>query len=196
MSTVPSSSTSIIDAEARKKRVDKSKLYIDVDHSKVPVIYSPGYNIGFFGMEKMHPFDSSKWGHVCQFLLSESDLKKNHIVEPEEASNDDLLVVHSQSYLNSLKFSATIAFIIEVPPVALLPNWLVRMKVLSPFRKQVGGTILAAKLAKERGWAINCWWRVPSLFCRKGRWILCVCRHLSLHTLCLYPVKHFKGDDC
>lgn len=30
-----------------------------------------------------------------------------------------------------------------------------QQKVLSPFRKQVGGTILAAKLAVERGWAIN-----------------------------------------
>ncbi|TKY57961.1 Histone deacetylase 2 [Spatholobus suberectus] len=45
--------------------------------------------------------------------------------------------------------------IVEVPPVALLPNCLVQPKLLSPFRKQVGGTILAAKLAKERGWAIN-----------------------------------------
>ncbi|XP_022732583.1 histone deacetylase 2-like isoform X3 [Durio zibethinus] len=43
----------------------------------------------------------------------------------------------------------------KVPPLAILPNWLVRMKVLSPFRRQVGGTILAAKLAKEQGWAIN-----------------------------------------
>lgn len=62
----------------------------------------------------------------------------------------------------------------------MVPNCLVQKKVLHPFRKQVnlvicrsfsiflysgsdfvdnslkvGGTILAAKLAKERGWAIN-----------------------------------------
>ncbi|RYQ95446.1 hypothetical protein Ahy_B08g090738 [Arachis hypogaea] len=42
-----------------------------------------------------------------------------------------------------------------VPPVGLFPNCLVQQKVLHPFRKQVGGTILSAKLAKERGWAIN-----------------------------------------
>ncbi|KAE8678714.1 Histone deacetylase 11 [Hibiscus syriacus] len=48
-----------------------------------------------------------------------------------------------------------VAKITEVPPVAMLPNWLVQMKVLYPFRKQVGGTVLAAKFAKERGWAIN-----------------------------------------
>lgn len=63
--------------------------------------------------------------------------------------------VHSELYLNSLKSSSNVSIIIEVPPVALLPNCLVQQKVLQPFRKQVGGTILAAKLAKERGWAIN-----------------------------------------
>ncbi|KAK7383312.1 hypothetical protein VNO78_28986 [Psophocarpus tetragonolobus] len=45
--------------------------------------------------------------------------------------------------------------IVEVPPVAFIPNCLVQQKVLFPFRKQVGGTILAAKLAKEKGWTIN-----------------------------------------
>lgn len=44
---------------------------------------------------------------------------------------------------------------IQVPPIALLPNFVVQWKVLKPFRKQVGGTVLSAKLAKERGWAIN-----------------------------------------
>lgn len=34
-----------------------------------PIIYSPNYNIGFMGFEKMHPFDSAKWGKVHQFLI-------------------------------------------------------------------------------------------------------------------------------
>ncbi|XP_034586629.1 histone deacetylase 2 [Setaria viridis] len=36
-----------------------------------------------------------------------------------------------------------------------LPNLLVQQKLLYPFRKQVGGSVLSAKLALERGWAIN-----------------------------------------
>ncbi|XP_028122032.1 histone deacetylase 2 isoform X2 [Camellia sinensis] len=102
-----------------------------------------------------HPFDSSKWGRICRFLIVDGVLDKNRIVEPPEATKDDLLVVHSESYLNSLKSSVNVSIIVEVPPVALLPNFLVQQKVLHPFRKQVGGSILAAKLAKERGWAIN-----------------------------------------
>lgn len=103
----------------------------------------------------MHPFDSSKWGRICQFLIKEGVLDKNRIVEPVEASKDDLLVVHAESYLKSLNSSLNVSIIIEVPPVAFLPNCLVQQKVLYPFRKQVGGSILAAKLAKDRGWAIN-----------------------------------------
>ncbi|GKV00159.1 hypothetical protein SLEP1_g12899 [Rubroshorea leprosula] len=156
--TMSSSSSSLSTTDAgtlRRDRILSSKLYFDVPLSKVPVIYSPSYDIAFLGIEKLHPFDSKKWGRVCQFLTTEGDLDKNSIVEPQEASKDDLLVVHSESYLNSLKCSATVAMITEVPPVALFPNCLVQLKVLYPFRKQVGGTILAAKLAKERGWAIN-----------------------------------------
>ncbi|CAA6660925.1 unnamed protein product [Spirodela intermedia] len=79
---------------------------------------------------------------ICQFLITDGILDKGRIV-------------HSESYLNSLKSSLKVSIIIEVPPVAMLPNCLVQQKVLHPFRKQVGGSILAAKLAKERGWAIN-----------------------------------------
>ncbi|XP_054819935.1 histone deacetylase 2-like isoform X2 [Prosopis cineraria] len=147
--------SSMNDAETFRNRILSSKLYFDVPLSKVPLIYSNSYDIAFLGLEKLHPFDSCKWGHICQFLISFGTLDKRCIVEPLEASQDDLLVVHSESYLNSLRKSSNVARIVEVPPVALLPNCLVQQKVLFPFRKQVGGTILAAKLAKERGWAIN-----------------------------------------
>ncbi|XP_024021818.1 histone deacetylase 2 isoform X2 [Morus notabilis] len=135
MSSSSASSPSENDAESfRRDRILSTKLYFDVPTSKVPVIYSSTYDIAFLGVEKLHPFDSAKWGRICGFLIKDGILDKNCIVEPLEASKDDLLVV---------------------PPVALFPNCLVQQKVLRPFRNQVGGTILAAKLAKERGWAIN-----------------------------------------
>ncbi|XP_021749951.1 histone deacetylase 2-like [Chenopodium quinoa] len=139
----------------RRSRILSSKLYFDVPPSKVPLIYSSDYNISFLGMEKWHPFDSSKWGRICQFLASEGVLDKSCIIEPEEASKEDLLVVHPEKYLDSLQSSSTVAKILVVPPVAMLPNCIIQRKILYPFRKQVGGSVLAAKLAKERGWAIN-----------------------------------------
>lgn len=156
MSSSDDSSPSGNDTETfRRDRILSSELYFDVPASKVPLIYSSIYDISFLGIEKLHPFDSAKWGRVCGFLIKDGVLHKNSIVEPLEASKNDLLVVHSETYLNSLKSSANVAMIIEVPPIALFPNCLVQQKVLHPFRNQVGGTILAAKLAKERGWAIN-----------------------------------------
>uniref|UniRef100_A0A0D9WRD4 histone deacetylase n=1 Tax=Leersia perrieri TaxID=77586 RepID=A0A0D9WRD4_9ORYZ len=149
----------------RRDRILSSKLYFDVPGSKVPVVYSPAYDISFLGIEKLHPFDSSKWGRICKLLTKEGHLEKNRVVEPLEASKEDLLVVHSESYLSSLKSSLKVASIVEVPPVAFIPSWLVQQKLLYPFRKQVvsydlvlaavGGSILSAKLALERGWAIN-----------------------------------------
>ncbi|XP_043722938.1 histone deacetylase 2 [Telopea speciosissima] len=178
-----SGGSSSVDSETlRRNRVLSSKLYFDVSLTKVPLIYSSSYDIAFLGMEKLHPFDSSKWGRICRFLIKDGVLEKNQIVEPLEASKDDLLVVHPESYLISLKSSLNISIIIEVPPVALLPNCLVQQKVLYPFRKQVGGTILAAKLAKERGWAINvgggfhhCSAEKGGGFCAYADISLCIC---------------------
>ncbi|CAN6220997.1 unnamed protein product [Urochloa humidicola] len=139
----------------RQNRILSSRLYLEVPPSKAPVIYSPAYDISFLGLEKLHPFDSAKWGRICRYLTREGHLDKKQLVEPLEACKEDLLVVHTEAYLKSLKCSFRVANIVEVPPVSLVPNWIVQKKLLYPFRKQVGGSILSAKLALERGWAIN-----------------------------------------
>ncbi|CAG5943865.1 unnamed protein product, partial [Menidia menidia] len=77
------------------------------------------------------------------------------IVEAREATEEDLLVVHSKRYLNKLKWSLVVATITEIPPLLFLPNFLVQRRVLRPLRTQTGGTIMAGKLAVDRGWAIN-----------------------------------------
>lgn len=82
-------------------------------------------------------------------------LSDGMLVEAREASEEDLLVVHTRRYLNELKWSFVVATITEIPPVIFLPNFLVQRKVLRPLRTQTGGTIMAGKLAVERGWAIN-----------------------------------------
>ncbi|KAK1314590.1 Histone deacetylase 2 [Acorus calamus] len=64
----------------RGNRILSSKLYFDVPPNKVPVIYSESYNIAFLGIEKLHPFDSSKWGRICQFLMQDGVLDKIRIV--------------------------------------------------------------------------------------------------------------------
>nr|XP_009686457.1 PREDICTED: histone deacetylase 11 isoform X1 [Struthio camelus australis] len=107
------------------------------------------------GLEKLHPFDAGKWGKVIDFLKEEKLVVDDLIVQAREATEDDLLVVHTRRYLNKLKWSFVVATITEIPPVLFLPNFLVQRKVLKPLRTQTGGTIMAGKLAVDRGWAIN-----------------------------------------
>ncbi|XP_062608277.1 histone deacetylase 11-like isoform X1 [Saccostrea cucullata] len=151
--------------EPAQKENHETRLYQDIKSTQWPIIYSPEYNIGFLGLEKLHPFDAGKWGKVYNFLKDAEMIRDDTTVRAIEATERDLLVVHTKGYINNLKLSSIIegadewsinvAAITEVPPVAFLPNFIVQRKVLRPFRYQTGGTILAGKLAQERGWAIN-----------------------------------------
>lgn len=133
----------------------QTKLYVDIQPLKWPIVYRKEYNVHFFGFEMMHPFDAKKWGNVFQFLKDDMSLTEVDIVSPNEATTDDLLVIHTKQYLNSLKWSSNVAAIAEIPPLGLVPNFVVQSSYLKPMRFQTGGTILAGKLALERGWAIN-----------------------------------------
>uniref|UniRef100_A0AAY5JZ74 Histone deacetylase 11 n=1 Tax=Esox lucius TaxID=8010 RepID=A0AAY5JZ74_ESOLU len=132
-----------------------TQLYMDIPSSCLPIVYSSLYNITFMGLEKLHPFDAGKWGKVIRFLKEDKIITDGRIVEAREATEDDLLVVHTKRYLSRLKWSLIVASITEIPPLVFLPNFLVQRRVLRPLRTQTGGTIMAGKLAVDRGWAIN-----------------------------------------
>lgn len=132
-----------------------TKLYININDTQWPIIYRDEYNVHFWGLEKMHPFDAGKWGRIFQFLKQFGVIDEETVTKPNKATKEDLLVVHSKKYLKTLKCSLKVACIAEVPPLAIVPNYFVQKGYLEPMRYQVGGTILAGKLAIERGWAIN-----------------------------------------
>ncbi|XP_069795903.1 histone deacetylase 11 isoform X2 [Narcine bancroftii] len=146
---------SVEQSRKEDKLPHRTNLYVNLPSTLWPIVYSPDYNITFLGLEKLHPFDSGKWGKIVNFLKEEMLIKDETIVRAIEAQEDDLLVVHSKRYLNKLKWSFIVATITEILPVAFLPNFIIQRKVLRPFRTQTGGTIMAGKLAIERGWAIN-----------------------------------------
>ncbi|KTG40650.1 hypothetical protein cypCar_00000208 [Cyprinus carpio] len=125
-----------------KKGSHQTELYAEVPSTCLPIVYSPEYNITFMGLEKLHPFDAGKWGKVIHFLKEEQFINDEVIVLAREASEADLLVVHTARYLNRLKWSLVVATITEIPPLLFLPNFLVQRKVLKPLRTQTGGTIM------------------------------------------------------
>ena len=101
------------------ERVEKSKLFSpsNSDNTKstqIPIVYHENYDISFCRLERLHPFDAGKWGRVVKFLkgklaqqvklLSDEKLiKQDRLMKPYEATEDDLLVVHSKEYLDSLR---------------------------------------------------------------------------------------------
>lgn len=132
-----------------------TNLWFEIDYMQWPIVYRDEYKVNFAGFEKLHPFDANKWGNIFRYLKMERMLDESTVTKPEEATTRDLLVVHTSGYLNSLKWSWTAASIAEIPPLALVPNFIVQRLYLRPMRFQTGGSILAGRLAIERGWAIN-----------------------------------------
>ncbi|KAG6459744.1 histone deacetylase 11 [Manduca sexta] len=132
-----------------------TSLYFDISEQQWPIVYDDKYNVSFLGLEKIHVFDAKKWRNIIQNLKDADFINDELLVKPNEAQKSDLLVVHTNRYLKSLKWSTKVAMIAEVPVVACLPNILVQYAYLRPMRLQTGGSVLAGKLALERGWAIN-----------------------------------------
>ncbi|EDW66498.1 histone deacetylase 11 isoform X1 [Drosophila virilis] len=122
---------------------------------KLPIVYSKNYSVRFAGLEKLHPFDAAKGKHIQRLLCAELSLECGDFYDPLEITKTELLRVHTSKYLKSLKWSANVACIAEVPVLMFLPNFTVQSGYLRPMRYQTAGSILAGKLALEYGWAIN-----------------------------------------
>lgn len=123
----------------------------------IRIVYSRQYNIGFFGIERLHPFDSRKYGRAWKVLRGHfgGSLKQMHVCPKRPASREELLLVHSDEYLDRLRDSNVVARAIEIPPVRRLPGWLVDRHVLKPMRWATRGTIVAAEEALKHGFAVN-----------------------------------------
>lgn len=121
---------------------------------KIPIVFSPRYDMGVLGIERFHPFDAGKPGRVHR-LLVEGGIDPGRFFIPEKVSDKDLLLVHTPGYLSSLGRSAAVATIAELPVAALIPNAFLRRGLLDPMRYATGGTVLGANLALRYGWAIN-----------------------------------------
>ena len=123
----------------------------------VKIIYSRKYNIGFYGLERLHPFDSKKYGRAWRYLRAKLGrrLKQLAIKTDRSANLEELLFIHDFEYLKQLRSSRYVAAALELPPVAWLPGWVVDLHILRPMRWATRGTIVAAESALKCGLAIN-----------------------------------------
>lgn len=121
------------------------------------VVYSRHYNIGFYGLERLHPFDSRKYGRAWTQLRRRfgSSLRQFHVRPERQANRQELLLVHTGDYLEQLRSSQYVANALEVPAVRHLPWWAVDFHILRPMRWATRGTIVAAQEALKHGLAVN-----------------------------------------
>lgn len=126
------------------------------DEEKIPCYFNPKYDVGFFGIEKLHPFDTKKYGKVAAYLKQHLNITSGHFYDPKhQVSRIDLRKVHHAFYLESLKSSTNVARVAEVWFLSFLPNFLLQRNVLAPMRYATQGTIDAAQLALKQGVGIN-----------------------------------------
>jgi histone deacetylase 11 len=132
---------------------------------KKHIVYHPYYDITFFGLEKIHPFDSAKYSKIANSLIAKKLLSQDDFHTPQEVTDEDLERVHTKQYLSNLYHCASAMFaqasgIAGSAPtlgvvLSLVPNCIMRWKALYPMRLATGGTIEATQLALTNGWAIN-----------------------------------------
>jgi histone deacetylase 11 len=121
----------------------------------IPIIYHPRYNITAFGLQRLHPFDGRKYRRIHDALIADGFRTPADFVRPEPVRREDLERVHSPEYLGTLRDARVLAGILEVPILARLPAVFTDWRVLASMRHATGGTILACRMAIERGLAIN-----------------------------------------
>ncbi len=137
-----------------ERDIDFFKNY-DFGKKQTPIFYNPIYNISFWGLENLHPFDSKKYSKIYQRLVSDKVFEEQDFVRSPRPDTKMLKMFHSEEYLNTHKSAVALAHITEIGIVSMLPARLTRKKVLIPMLHAAGGSILAMTAALKKGWAIH-----------------------------------------
>lgn len=138
--------------------VDAGRAKRELRPHQSPIVYDARYNITAGGIERIHPFDSRKYGRgtrACALSPGNRGLNlafappvaedlvrrgvvvgANGFVRPTPLSLAELRGHHSRAHLAALYFSVYISRVVEVP-VLFLPAVLLRWRLLNPMLLQV-----------------------------------------------------------
>jgi histone deacetylase 11 len=124
----------------------------------VSIVYNRRYDIGFLGVERLHPFDSRKYGRAWRVLQERFGrrLARHHVRVDRAATHAELLLAHSPAYLSEIRRSDVMSAALELPILRRAPGWLLRWAIMRPMRWAVRGTVIATRTAlSHQGIAIN-----------------------------------------
>lgn len=134
---------------------EKDLLNWSVPKESLPLVYSSNYNIDFWGLEKLHPFDSKKYLHVYEELNKKFGWTEKDFIAPGLPEWSLLSYSVSGDLFWKLQNPLLLGKYSEVAPVVLMPRALSHIKLVNPMRTASLGSVMAAKVALARGWAIN-----------------------------------------
>ncbi|UCE66597.1 MAG: histone deacetylase [Candidatus Zixiibacteriota bacterium] len=124
-------------------------------NNRLALVYSSRYQISLYKLEKLHPFDINKYARIYIQLIEDGLISPEDIYVPEPLSDEQVLSVHTGSFLESLKSSRNIAEYLELPQAKVFPSKTLSRGVLRPFLCSSGGTLEAARQALKYGVGIN-----------------------------------------
>ena len=114
----------------------------------IKIVYSEQVNIPLYCFNAIHPFDTTKFGKIySRLLLIDGIDEKNNVIQGRMCTKEELLLIHTDNYLNSLYDSKTIAMICQVAPLQWIPNFLLQWYLMTPMWYHTGNTIVAAENA-------------------------------------------------
>lgn len=124
---------------------------------KPRLFFSPRYDMHFLKLEKLHPFDTRKYSRAYHRVRERfgPHLRDLTITPPHPVSDQDLLLVHTPTYLQQLRSRSYLAQALEFPLLRLMPYVLVEHRLLIPMRTATQGTLMAAQHALEHRLAVN-----------------------------------------
>jgi len=139
---------------------------------KIQVVYSPNYKIDYSGFVPGYPkfllkhtayphLSDDKHEKVHELLAGSALNDRFEFVEGREATDEDLLLVHTKDYIASFRRDPRkVLEYFEIKPkglhledIMLFPY--INHQFLKPIRHVVGGTMQAGMGALERGVAVN-----------------------------------------
>jgi len=121
---------------------------------RVAIVYSKHYQINMGVFEKLH-LHPQRYDRTYLKLLTEGVLSPGDVFVPEAVTAEQIRLVHTERFLESLSRPEAVARYVELEVIAAVPAGIIDAGMLSAFRWATGGTIEAGRLAVKHGIAIN-----------------------------------------
>lgn len=111
---------------------------------KAHIVFSSDYQIGVSTYGEHHSFDIFKYKRIRDLLIEDKILKAKNILLPQNATFQDIALVHTQKFIQHIKDPITVNQLLKIEINSFWDN-----TVLGYFMAVTGGTICAAFKAWE-----------------------------------------------